>query len=367
MEQKSLDKLKNIKMVLFIIGVIFAIYFALKVSIYILPIIIGFVLSTFIDPLVRLAIKKLKLPRKIASFISIILMLSTVGFLIFLIISKLSSEIISIYHVFPNYFTETYNNINNLVNKSDIIISAIPIELRSTIQSIIVSLTQTVKQWMFNVLKSIVNTAISIPEAFIFTIVTILSTYFFSSDREKITLNFRKHLPDSWMDKLKSIKDNVFSALISYFKAQMIIMSITFSELFIGFSIIGIKYSLLLSITIAIVDIMPVLGTGGVLIPWALYNFIIGDTKLGISLLILYVVVLLVRQLIEPKIVGQQIGLHPLITLTAMYTGLQIFGVLGMILGPITVLVLKNIFSGVLKTGFLKEFLNRITPPKDNL
>jgi len=368
MDQRFKEKLfKDIKLVLFLVMIFLAIMLTFKISIYLLPILIGFLLSSIIDPLIRHSENKLKIPRKFASFIVIILLLITAGFLIFLLITKLYAEIRSIYHVFPRNFQDTYANINDLFSKSGILYQALPIELRSTIESVMVSLTQTVKQWTFSVLKGLVNTAISIPEAFIFTIVMLLSTYFFSSDRENITHAVRDHLPESWMEKLKIVKDNVFSALFGYFRAEMIIMSITFTELFIGLSIIGVKYSLLFSITIAIIDIMPVLGTGSVLLPWAAYNLITGDVRFAVSLLILYVIILIIRQVMEPKIVGQQIGLHPLITLSAMYAGLKLFGVAGMIFGPITVLVIKNILSGVLKTGFLKEFLNKITPPKNSL
>jgi sporulation integral membrane protein YtvI len=378
MDQKFREKLfKDLKLVLFLVIIVLAIMLAFKISIYLLPIIIGFLLSSIIEPLIRTSERKLKIPRKLASFLVIILLLLTVGFLIFLLISKLSSEIASIYHAFPKNFSErgfaekgfsdTYANINDLLSRGGIFYDALPNEVRTSLESIMVSLTQTVRQWIFTVAKGLVNTAVSIPEAFIFTIVTILSTYFFSSDRENISLTIKEHLPESWMEKLKNVKDNLFSALIGYFRAEMIIMSITFSELLLGLSIIGVRYSLLLSITIAIIDIMPVLGTGSVLLPWAAYNLIIGNIRFAVSLLILYVIILIIRQIMEPKIVGQQIGLHPLITLSAMYAGLKIFGVVGMIFGPITILVLKNILSGVLKTGFLKEFLNRITPPKSNL
>lgn len=368
MERRQKDIIfRNIKMSLFVIGVIISIYILLKISIYFIPLIVGFIISTFIDPLVRLIVKRLRLPRKLASFLSIIVVLSTVGFLIFLIVSKLIGEIFSVYHVFPYYFAKTYDNINHMINNGNDIFAALPKELRNTIDNVVANLSETVKQWTITVLKSIVNTAVSIPEAFIFTIVTILSTYFFSSDRELITHNFRKTLPDSWMNKMKEVKDNILSAFISYFRAQMIIMSITFTELFIGLTVIGVRYSLLLSITIAVIDIMPVLGTGGVLIPWALYNFLMGDIRFGISLLILYVIVLIVRQIIEPKIVGQQIGLHPLITLTAMYAGLKLFGVLGMILGPITTLLVKDVLSGFIKAGYIKNLLNKIRPPMNNM
>lgn len=367
MDQKLVNKiLKIIKVVLFLIGIFALVYFASKVAVYFLPIIIAFGISALIEPIVNFIIKKFKLPRKGASLVSVLLILSTVGFLIFLGVSKLSFEISGIINRgTETYITDTYNIFNELFKKGNIIFDQLPVEIKSSVFSIATSLAQSLNSVVTKGLKGFVDTAVSIPEAFIFTVVTILATYFITADRETINIYFRRHLPDSWMDKLHKIKTDAFSALFGYLRAQLIIMTITFSELYIGFSIIGIKYSLVLSIAIAMIDILPVLGTGGVLVPWALYNLLVGNTRLAISLVILYMIVFIVRQFIEPKIVSQQIGLHPLVTLTAMYIGLKLFGFLGMIFGPITVLVLKNVLSGAVKTAYIKELLNKIKFPED--
>ena len=126
---------------------------------------------------------------------------------------------------------------------------------------------------------------------------------------------------------------------------------------FIGFNIIGVSYSLLLAFIISVFDAFPIFGVGGFLIPWAIYSFFTGSIRMGISLFILYFIVLIVRQTVEPKILGNQIGVHPLVTLIAMYTGLKLLGFIGLILGPITALLFKNIISGMLRNRPLKEFI----------
>jgi sporulation integral membrane protein YtvI len=153
----------------------------------------------------------------------------------------------------------------------------------------------------------------------------------------------------------------MFSALFGYIRAQLILMTVTFTQLSIGLWIIGIKNYILLALIISFVDALPVLGTGGIMVPWAAYSFITGNLKIGISLLILYAIVLVVRNLIEPKVLGEQIGMHPLLTLVAMYAGLQILGVAGLIIGPITVLTVKNIMSAILKKQSLKEYVDKRT------
>ena len=162
-----------------------------------------------------------------------------------------------------------------------------------------------------------------------------------SSDKEKIMSFITKQMPAKWMPKIINIKNNLSSVLLGYIKAQLILMAITFVEVTIGLFIIGIDYAILFGLIISFIDVLPVLGTGTILIPWALFSLITGNYSLGFSLIILYGVVLLVRQFLEPKIVGGQIGLHPLATLSAMYIGLKVLGIMGMILGPIIVLVIK--------------------------
>ncbi|MDF2611951.1 MAG: putative rane protein, partial [Lachnospiraceae bacterium] len=119
------------------------------------------------------------------------------------------------------------------------------------------------------------------------------------------------------------LKDNGIGTLGKFIKAYAAIISITFLELSAGFWILGIPNALLFGGLIAIIDVMPILGTGAVLLPWSIIAFILGNTKVGIGMLVIYIVITVVRQSIEPKIVGQQIGLHPIVTLILMFVGAQ--------------------------------------------
>ncbi|MDF2485864.1 MAG: putative rane protein, partial [Herbinix sp.] len=140
------------------------------------------------------------------------------------------------------------------------------------------------------------------------------------------------------------LKDNGIGTLGKFIRAYTAIISITFIELSIGFWILGIPNPFLFGVLIAIVDVMPILGTGAILLPWAIISLVIGNTKVGIGMLLLYIIITAVRQTVEPRIVGQQIGLHPILTLILMYVGAQLMGVLGLLSLPIiaTILVKMN-------------------------
>lgn len=353
---------KILIIVLVILGTLLGLFIAYKLAYYVAPFIIAFVISSLLEPLIGFIVKKTKLSRKVAAPVTLLFFIVTFGFLLVLAIIKLIGEIKTISSTLPGFFARLYETSTTLMDKAVSIYEWLPEEVANNLESIIVNMTSS----LMNVVNSLVNTvvkgafstAVSLPEILIFILVTIVAIYFLSSDRDRISNYFRSQFPDAWVDKAISIKNDMFAAMFGYLRALLILMSITFTELFIGFSIIGVKYALLLAFIVSIVDALPVLGTGTVLIPWAIYSFFAGNVKMGFSVLILYIIVLIVRQMIEPKIVSKQIGIYPLLTLMAMYAGLKFFGVAGLILGPITLLLLKNILSGMLKNRSIKEIVS---------
>ena len=142
------------------------------------------------------------------------------------------------------------------------------------------------------------------------------------------------------------IKNTFLNVFLKYLKAQLIIGGIIFALLLTGFLLLKIDYAFLLAIITALVDVVPVLGTGTILIPLALYNFLTQNISLGWGIVVLYGIALLARQLCEPKIVGEKLGIHPLATIFSIYIGMKLFGILGLVFGPITTIFIKNlIFS----------------------
>lgn len=177
-------------------------------------------------------------------------------------------------------------------------------------------------------------------------IITVVSCYYLTADRRDIGGFIYKITPKGLSRHLPSVKSEVLGALGKYLKAYGLIILITFTELLAAFTVLRLDYAFLLAAVISFVDILPVLGTGTVLIPWALICILIGgNTYLGVGLIITYVVITVIRQVIEPKIVGGCIDLHPLATMIAMFTGLRLFGVAGMLILPFLVLVTKNIMK----------------------
>ena len=188
-----------------------------------------------------------------------------------------------------------------------------------------------------------IGIVVSLPQVLIFIVISLAASYFMSRDRSKISGFIYKQIPSSWGSRLRFVKEDMILALLGFLKAQLILMTITFFELLIGYLILDVKYAFFFALFTAIVDILPVLGTGTILIPAGIFYLISGNIAKGLGFLILYLVITAIRQSIEPRIVGKSLGLHPLVTLMSMYIGLRLFGVMGIFLGPIVVIVINTL------------------------
>jgi sporulation integral membrane protein YtvI len=356
-ENYVLDHQKLKKFLITLISLALILFLAYKSAYYLAPFIIAFALASLMEPLIRFLVSKAKFPRPLASAISLILVLAILGSLATVLVTKVISEIKGIAETSPALVKEVYENILNLSNKSTDFYINLPEELTQHIGSLIENTIKSITNLLNPILKGVVFTAASLPSALIFMLITILSTFFIASGRRTIADGMKTRIPENWYFKMTSIRDDVFNSFFKLIKAYIIIMSITFTELLIGFSIMKLKYAMVIAFITCIIDILPVLGSGTVLIPWSLYSLATGNTKLAISLTFLYVIMLVIRQIIEPKIIGHQIGVHPLATLMSIYVGLKLFGAVGLMLGPILMLIIKNILSTVYKDKTLLELL----------
>ena len=250
-------------------------------------------------------------------------------------------------------WNEGIDKLNSYLN---LLPDGLTIEIDRSIKNIITIATKNLGK-VINNLFSIIT---SIPTMILYVCITILSTFFMSLDKTNILNFLEQQFPEIWLEKLYAIKREMFNVLGSYLKAQLILMTICFIELLISLNILAffkleVHYPLLMSLFICIVDALPILGAGAILLPWVVISIILGNYKLALGLLIIYLLVLSVRQMLEPKLISENIGVHPLITLISMYSGFKILGVIGFLVGPVVMIILKNVFSRELEVGFFKE------------
>lgn len=317
-----------------------------RLAVLFAPFLIAFVLSSLMEPIIRIAGRKLNLGRKAAVPLVLLLMIAIPGYLSIAVISRLVYEIKSLIHILPEILSGLYIELRNIIDSVSNMHDWPP-ELTGSLETLFTNLSSSISGLADTLFKGAFATAVTLPEILIFVLITVVSTFFMSNDKELIAEYFKRQLPDRWIRKIRLIRNDMFSALFGYLKAAMILMAITFLELFIGLSIIHVGYTLLLAVIIAVIDALPIVGTGSILVPWTLFCYITGNYRLGTSLLILYLITVIIRQMIEPKILSSQIGVHPLLTLASMYAGLKLAGFTGLIFGPLMFLLIKSILKGI--------------------
>lgn len=349
---------------LIIIFTFVILYFGVKLAAFYMPFLIAFIISLMLEPLIRFLMRKLKLKRKQSSIVVIIFIMGIIIGLITWAVSSLISEGSSLLNNINEYVEITTKKIQDMIAQINIKNLNIPDAVLSAIENSSKDLLNMLASELQNIIKSLLNFITSIPTIGIYLSVTFLALYFMCTDKVYMIDQLEHHLPEVWVKKLyKHLKDLV-KVLGGYLKAEATLIIISFVISLIGLYIfhfvgLNVKYPLLYAVAIGFVDALPIFGSGTVMVPWAIIEGFNGDIKLGISILGLWIVMSIIRQLIEPRIVGKHIGIHPIFTLIAMYTGFKLTGVIGLFVGPIALIILKNIFSAILDKGIIKTIFSR--------
>lgn len=334
------------------------IYLVIKYALpMVMPFAVGFVIAYFLHrPSVFLA-RTLHINVRIVSVLIVLVFFCTVGLLITLASIRAFSMSKSLVMMIPVFY-QTYVEpvVRDLFTVIEEWTKTLAPSLESTLNSLfnqaILSLGESVSGLSVSAMRWVSGAASSLPSVLIKHLLLIISTFFIALDYDKLTGFCLRQLSGKSGAMFMQIKEYIIGTLFVCIRSYAIIMSITFVELSIGFTIIGLEYALPIAFGIAIFDILPVLGTGGIMLPWAVITAIRGDIPLALSLLAVYVVVTIIRNIIEPKIVGAQLGLHPVVTLVSMFVGTQLFGVLGLFGFPICLSLLRHLND----TGAVKIF-----------
>lgn len=310
-----------------------------------MPFIIGIIIAMAFCNIINLLEKKIHLHRTIISIFVLIIFYSLLGLIISLIGVRFFHFISTLFDGLPSLYKGTLQPaLQELTDNMSNRFPSIKIYLDDFINNIGQSIFTYITNISTKVVGTVTGLASQVPTLLIKVIFTIVSSFFFTIDYYKISNFLIMQFKDEQKNIILNLKDNIIGSLGKFVKAYALIISITFLELSLGFWILGIPTPFLLGGIVAVIDVMPILGTGAVLLPWSIIAFTMGETKIGIGMLILYIVITVVRQILEPKIIGQQIGLHPIVTLILMFTGAQLMGILGLLILPViaTILVKLN-------------------------
>ncbi len=311
------------------------------------PFILAFLTAMLLEPIIRYVEKHIPLKRWL---ISSVLSAAFLALLIFLgqqIVTRAAAALSDFISELPQTLSGITDSLSWMNNKIYTYIDSAPNDIRehleTALDSILTSIQQLPGELSGTALRFITNIASYMPRILLFVGTYAVGVFFISSRYSEVRSFLLRQIPQKHQNKLTKLKTGIFGTLAKWLKAQMMLIIVTFLELTAGFILLRIEHPLLIALVVAFIDALPVLGVGTVLIPWAVLQLITGNTTMAIGLIVLYAAVTMVHSLLEPKLVGSQLGLHPVATLLAMYIGFSSIGIIGMILFPMGLIILKRL------------------------
>lgn len=313
---------------------------------FLMPFVIGWIIAAIAAPLVNWLEKRLKIVKKLGSALIVILVLAGIILALYFGISRLVAEISDLIRNFPDMYAQLETGLRQIGDTLSGIFERLPTGIQNGWNAVVENLDQYMGNVVSNISEPTVtaagNIAKRVPSYLISFLVSVLSAYFFIVQREEVLNWMKKVSPESIQKRMTLVIDNLRYAVGGYFKAQFKIMAIVFVILLVGLGMLGTGYFVLVAFLIAFLDFLPFFGTGTAMIPWALYEFFMGDYKMTVALVVIYVITQAVHQLLQPKLVGDSVGLNPLVTLILLYIGYRMGGILWMILAVPIGMVLIN-------------------------
>ncbi|HEY3368559.1 MAG TPA: sporulation integral membrane protein YtvI [Symbiobacteriaceae bacterium] len=332
----------------FLVGSFLLIQYGLPL---VMPFVMALLIAELIDPLVGWLNKKARLPRSIAVSVVLLLFVGLITTAVTAAIARLVQEIAGIIDQMPYLYAIGMDLGTRFAEQFGAFHASLPASVQKMLAEALTDLQSSLSAAL-PMLKTTLGSIGSLPMFMTNTLIWIVATFFISRDRREIAEFMLKLFPAPWRPKLQKVKAQVWTSAMGWAKAQLMLITMSMILSMIGLSLIGAQYSVLIGILVAVFDILPLLGTATVFLPWAAYCFLFGTTIFGVKLLVVYAVVAGIRQVLEPKLVGEQLGLHPLAILLSIYLGFVFFGALGFIVGPLLAILLK----ALLQSGLLPQF-----------
>ena len=316
-----------------------------------MPFVIGWCISAIAAPVVNWLEKHFKIVKKLGSALIVVLVIGLIVLVFYLAVSRIVTEVGDLVKNIPEMYSQLESGFQTIGNSLSGLFERLPEETRTGLQSMMDNFNQYMGELISKIGEPTVtaagNLAMRLPFYLVSVLVAVVSAYFFTVEREEVLNWAKKVMPQSIVKRMTLVMDNLRYAVGGYFRAQFKIMGIVFLILLAGFALLKIKYFALVAFLIAFLDFLPFFGTGTAMIPWALYKLLVGDYKTALLLVVIYAVTQISRQILQPKLVADSMGMNPLVTLFLLYVGYRVSSVLGLILSvPIGMVVINMCQAG---------------------
>lgn len=301
-----------------------------------LPFILALIVAFLLEPAVQGLMRALRVRRAYAAFLTLVAALGILGLFLFLLITRLYTELSELAVNLPNY-SIVIDYVTRQVNSIEKFITVNP-QVQNTLYSATESLLKSLQEWAKSGSIFLLNFLAALPEVFIVLLVSIVATLLVSSSFPSVKRFIEGLFPKRWHLSAQVVGQDLSTAMVGFLRAELTLISITAVTTIVGLSLIGNRYAFILGVLAGLLDLVPVVGTGMLFVPWIGGLLIMGFWGEGIKLAVMWLITVIIRQFLEPKILSKNIGLEPLQTLVSMYVGLKLFGGIGLILGPTVVI-----------------------------
>ncbi|EHQ91374.1 sporulation integral membrane protein YtvI [Desulfosporosinus youngiae] len=301
-----------------------------------LPFIIAIIIAFLLEPLLVGVMRAMRIRRPYAAVVSLLLAIAGLSLFVFIIVARLYTELSELAISLPNY-----GYLIDLVAKQ-VDTAERFVEVNPQIQDTLFTATQTLatmlQAWAKSASAFLLSFLTALPRVFIVIIVSIVATILISSSYPDVKLFISNLFPRRFRVSAQAISEDLGAAVVGFVRSQAILVSVTSLATIVGLVLMGNRYAVTLGVIAGLLDIVPIVGTGMLFVPWAIGLFIMGSFGEGLKLLVMWIVIMVIRQFLEPKVMSKGIGIHPLPTLISMYVGLQLLGGFGLIVGPAIVI-----------------------------
>jgi len=331
----------NARTILWIIAAAAAVVFRRPVLLSASPLLIGLLLANLIEPAVALLEKRTRLSRAVAAGVVIALLVLVFGYVGTLVVTQIANELIELSRLLPAHQQAAMDLFNAFLAWSQGVFQGLPDEVQAYLQENVQNLSGRATELAGAVINRVLTTILGVPTAVLVLVFGILAAFFASKDLDLVHRTLLQVLPSRWRQTMADARDKILVDLGRFFKAYFVLFIISAVQAVIGLSLIDAKYWIVLSLLMAALDSIPIVGPGFILVPWAAWAFYTGAVTQAVILFALFVIMFVVRQALQPKLLGDSVGVHPLTMLVALWAGIVTVGVWGIIVGPVVVIVAK--------------------------
>ncbi|MFC7681017.1 sporulation integral membrane protein YtvI [Paenibacillus sp. GCM10028914] len=314
------------------------------------PFLLALILAISLEPFNRLLMKRVRLNRTVAATITCTLFLLLLMLLAYLMGVQVFAQLVEYWSKAPEYFESANQFLQNTILQAQGMLNGIQPGLADSLTAFMSNISSYVQSLVNTLSSTFLSFAKTLPNLFVTSIVFCVALYLFSLSLDTMRQSVLSFFDEASQSQVNEVLGSLKNSIFGFLRAQLILSLFTYVITLLGLLVLGVNFPLAIALLVTVVDILPILGVGSVLIPWAIYLLVVGDLFTGIGLVILFILITVIRRVLEPKVIGDAVGIGALPALISMYVGFKLVGVIGFFIGPLVIIL----YSAMRKAGLFQ-------------